>query len=114
MELKLNIYKNQKEVEKTYSVEEYDLMLGPVEDLLNELDLEALVSKSDRDSLITAASRLLNSRKDVIYPLLKDVFEGLTDEELRRTKVKELLAVIAGIAGFRPETLIQLAQPASK
>lgn len=114
MELKLNIYKNQREIEKTYTVEEYDLMLGPVEDLLNELDLEALVSKSDRDSLITAASRLLKSRKDVIYPLLKDVFEGLTDDELRKTKVKELLTVVAGIAGFRPETIEQFTKSAGK
>lgn len=105
MELKLNIYKNQREVEKTYITNDYDLMLGPVEDLLNALDLEALLNTEDKDGLLAAASNLLKSRKDVIYPLLKDVFDGLTDDELRRTKVKEVLAVIIGLAGFRLESL---------
>jgi len=110
MELKLNIYKSQREVEKTYTVNDYEIMLGPVEDLLNALDIEALVNFENKDGVITAATSLLNTRKDVIYPLLKDVFEGLTDEELRRTKVKEVLAVIVGIAGFRLESFPQFAE----
>lgn len=109
MELKLNIYKSQREIEKTYTTNDYDLMLGPVEDLLNALDLEALINTDDKDGLLAAASSLLKSRKDVIYPLLKDVFNGLTDDELRRTKVKEVLAVIVGLAGFRLESLSQFA-----
>ena len=33
--LELNIYKNQKEVEKTYRTEAYDLMYGTVEDVVD-------------------------------------------------------------------------------
>lgn len=105
MEHKLNIYKTQREVEKTYTANDYDIMLGPVEDLLNALDLEALINTEDKDGMLAAASSLLNTRKDVIYPLLMDVFDGLTEAELRRTKVKEVLAVIVGLAGFRLESL---------
>lgn len=36
--MKLNTYKNQNEVEKTFEIEAYDLMYGTVEDLLNILD----------------------------------------------------------------------------
>ena len=35
-----------------------------------------------------------------IKPFLKDVFEGLSDEELRRTKVKELIAVFVNIVMY--------------
>lgn len=114
MELKLNIYKSQREIEKTYTANDYEIMLGPVEDLLNALDIEALTNTENKDGIISAASSLMNSRKDVIYPLLKDVFEGLTDDELRRVKVKEVLAVIVGLAGFRLETIPWLAKFASK
>lgn len=99
MELKLNIYKSQSEIEKTYTAQDYDVMYGTVEDLLDLLDLEALTG-SDNDGIIRAVSRLIRSRADVINPLLKDIFHGLTDDELRRTKTKEIVGVIVGLAGF--------------
>lgn len=108
MELKLNVY-NKKEIEKTYTTNDYEVMYGTVEDLLDLLDLEALTNTADQDSLITALSRLLNSRQEVINPLLMDIFEGLTAEELRRVKAREVLEVIVGLAGFSLEQLRGLA-----
>lgn len=100
MELKLNVYKNQREVEKTYCAHDYEVMYGTVEDLLDCLDLEALSGAVDTDSIIAAASRLMRARADVINPLLLDIFPGLTEEELRRTKTREVLEVIVGLTGF--------------
>lgn len=108
MELKLNVY-NGRQIEKTYTAQGYELMYGTVEDLLNALDLEALTNTSDTDGMVSAASRLLNSRKDVIEPLLMDVFDGLTPEELRRTKARDVLGVIVGLAGFSIDQLRGLA-----
>ena len=108
MELKLNVY-NKKVIEKTYTTNDYEVMYGTVEDLLDLLDLEALTNTADQDSLITALSRLLNSRQEVINPLLMDIFEGLTAEELRRVKAREVLEVIVGLAGFSLEQLRGLA-----
>ena len=34
---------------------------------------------------------------NIVKPLLKEVFDGLTDEELRHTKFKEIMNVIAEI-----------------
>lgn len=99
MEIKLNIYKTKKEIEKTYIAQDFDIMFGVLEDLLNALDLEALVGE-DRESMISAVSRLIAARKDVIYPLLKDTFEGLTDDEIRRTKLTELAAAIIALAKY--------------
>lgn len=108
MELKLNVY-NKKQIEKTYTAHDYDVMYGTVEDLLNLLDLEALTNTSDTDVMLAAASRLLSARQDVIEPLLMDIFEGLTPDELRRTKAREVLAVIVGLTGFSLDQLRGLA-----
>lgn len=109
MELKLNIYKNQSEIEKTYTTQDYAVMYGTVEDLLDMLDLEALTNAENTDGVISAVSRILKSRKDVINPLLFDIFPGLTEDELRRTKAVEIIGVIVGLTGFSLEQLRGLA-----
>lgn len=108
MELKLNIYKNQREVEKTYTANTYDIMFGTIEDFMNMLDLEAFMGNGGTASLMEATSKLMSGGLDVIKPLLKDIFPELTDAELRRTKAKELLGVLAGLTGFSLDELKSL------
>lgn len=105
MEFKLNIYKNQREIEKTYIADTYDIMFGTVEDLVNLLDMEALRGKNGNESLMDAIANIVTGSKELLRPLLKDVFPGLTDDELRHTKAKEVLAVVAGLAGFSLDEL---------
>lgn len=105
MELKLNIYKNQREIEKTYIADTYDIMFGTVEDLVNMLDMEALRGKNGNESLMEAIAKIVTGSKELLRPLLKDIFPGLTDDELRRVKAKEVLAVVAGLAGFSLDEL---------
>jgi len=107
MELKLTIYKG-KEIEKTYTAQDYNVMYGTVEDLLDLLDLDALTGK-DKVSMLSAVSRLMKSRQDVINPLMLDIFEGLTEDELRRTKAIDVVNVILGLAGFSFDQLRGLA-----
>lgn len=107
MELKLTIYKG-KEIEKTYTAQDYNVMYGTVEDLLDLLDLDALTGK-DKGSMLSAVSRLLKSRQDVINPLMLDIFEGLTEDELRRSKAVDIVNVILGLAGFSFDQLRGLA-----
>ena len=107
MELKLNIYGKDRTVEKTYIENDYAVMMGVCEDLLEALDLEALAG-TDKGDMIAAASRLIRSRKDVVYPLLKDIFVGLTDDEIRRTKLVELAAVIVAVAKRTMQELREL------
>lgn len=97
-EMKLNIY-NKKEIEKTYTAESYDLMFGTVEDLINCVDLEN-VNLDDDVSLIKVVSNVVIGGMDIIKPLLKDIFEGLTDDELRNTRVSELAAVLVEVIKF--------------
>lgn len=109
MELKLNIYNKDRSIEKTYVKDDYAVMYGVVDDLLDLLDVEALTSGKNADDLIGAVSRLLRARKDVVHPLLKDIFDGLTDEELRRTTALEVVGVVVGLTGFSFEQLKMLA-----
>ena len=98
MELKLNIY-NGRKVEKTYTAETYDLMFGTVEDLLSVIDLDNLKTGSDTE-IIKLVGNVVAKSMDVIKPLLKDVFEGLTDDELRKTKVKEIAVALIEVVKF--------------
>lgn len=85
--MKLNIYKNQKQIEKTYEVDEYDIMYGTVEDIFEIMDgMEDMKSDGEILTLVQRNRKKLNG-------FLLDIFgdEGLTEEELRRIKVKELV-----------------------
>lgn len=91
MELKLNIYSKEEKgkIEKTYTAEGYDLMLGTIDDLVVVIDLD----KIDDDKAV--AGMLIKGYKQ-IKPLLHDVF-GATEEELNRTKVSDLIPLIINI-----------------
>lgn len=96
--MKLNIYEKKKIV-KTYEAETYDLMFGTVEDFIELVDLDKLQTGSDAE-IIKLVGGVVLKGMDVIKPLLKDVFEGLTDEELRNTKVSEIASVLVDIVKF--------------
>ena len=90
MILKLNIY-NKKNITKTYTAESYDIMFGTVEDLLNLIDLEKFNNSKNDMEFIKVVTEAVVKGFDIIKPLLKDIFEGLTDDELRNTKISEIL-----------------------
>ena len=91
MLLKLNIYSKEEKgkIEKTYTAEGYDLMLGTIDDLVAVIDLD----KIDDEKAI--AGMFIKGYKQ-IKPLLHDVF-GATEEELNRTKVSDLLPLLVDI-----------------
>jgi hypothetical protein len=92
MELKLNVYKGRK-IEKTYTATEYDLLFGTVEDLLDIIDFEKL---NDETELAKTVLRVAKQVK----PLLKDVFIGLSDDELKRVPVREIVPVVLELCKY--------------
>lgn len=98
MELKLNIY-NKRKIEKTYTADTYDLMFGTMEDILNVIDVEKLQSSNQAD-FVGAVGTLLKGGLGELKPLIMDVFEGLTEEELRRTRTKDLVKVVIEILKY--------------
>lgn len=98
MEMKLNIYEKKKII-KTYTAETYDLLFGTVEDLVDILELDTLKTGSDIE-VIKLATNVITKGMDIIKPLLKDIFEGLTDDELRNTHVSEIVTVLVEVIKF--------------
>ena len=97
-ELKLNIYKNQHEIEKTFTASGYDLMLGTCEDVMNIIDIDKLNDNA-------AVAMMVVKGYGMLKPLLKDIFEGLTDEDLKGIKVKELIPLFLDVCHNIVESL---------
>ena len=96
-DLKLNIY-NGKTIEKTYVSDEIDIMFGTVEDLLDVIDFDNL---NDEKEVVKVVIKTLNNLK----PFLKQIFDGLTDDEIKRTKVKELVPLFVDIVKYTMDEL---------
>lgn len=107
--MKLTIYENKKPV-KTYTAETYDLMFGTVEDIANAMNLDNLKTGADTE-IIGMAAQFIRSNMDTVKDLLKDIFDGLTDEEIKKTKVKEIARVLVDVVKF---TITQLKTGDSK
>ena len=101
--MKLNVYNNQ-EIIKTYEADTYDLKFGTVEDLADAIDLDALKTGSNAE-IIKMACKLVMTSMDTVKNLLKDVFCGITDEELKNTTVKDIAVVMVDIVNY---TIAQL------
>ena len=101
--MKLNIY-NKKQIVKTYETNTYDLMFGTVEDIANAIDIDSLKTGSDVE-IIKMVGKLVMTSMDTVKNLLKDIFDGLTDEELKGTKVSEIATVLVDVVKF---TIAQL------
>ena len=96
--MKLNVYKNQREIEKTYEVDHYDLMYGTVEDILAVFD--EIEDLSDNLQIFDA----IKKNRTKLNDLLKDIFPNITDEELRRIKLKELIPLFMSLFAYIKDT----------
>lgn len=92
--MKLNVYKTQTEIEKTYEIDNYDLMYGTVEDVLSIFD--DIEDYSDNAQIF----KVIQKNRTKLNDLMKDVFPDLTDDELRRIKVKELIPVFIELFNY--------------
>lgn len=98
MELKLNIYKDEK-IKKTYTNDTYKLKYGTVMDLIDAIDLDKLGSNDDI-AFVTAVLNLVHNSRDFVNFLIKDIFKGLTDDELRNANIDEIMNVLVNVVKF--------------
>ena len=103
--MKLNIYKKGK-IDKTYTADTYDLMFGTLEDIADAIDFDALQTGSDVEIIKMVGKVFLKSR-ETITDLMKDIFDGITDDELKHVKVKEMARVIVEVVQY---TIAQLSK----
>lgn len=85
--MKLNVYNAQKQLEKTFEVDEYDLMYGTVEDIFDIL--EGVEGTTNSDEILKVITKSRSKLNDLLLDIFGD--QGLTKEDLRGIKVKELV-----------------------
>lgn len=96
--MKLNIYKGD-EIVKTYEKDSYRLHFGVVEDVAQAVNLDELKDGTEAEILRMIAKLVITSL-DTIKGLMKDIFPGLTDEEIRDCSVDEMAMVIFEVIEF--------------
>jgi hypothetical protein len=88
--LKITSKEDKKKVDKFYTAEGYDLMLGTVEDFMDIIDIDKLGNNIELAKMVLKGYGQLK-------PLIMDIFPELTDEEYRRIKVNDLIATVSQI-----------------
>lgn len=103
MELTLKIYDGKKVV-KEYKAETIDFSFGVVEDILDALNFENMKTGSNTElaSMVVKCSKQLK-------PFLMDIFEGVTADEIRNTRIQNLIEVFKGLYQFATAELAQAA-----
>ena len=96
--MKLNIYEGKK-IAKTYEADTYDLMFGVLEDVADAVKLDEMKTGSNEE-LVKMALGFVTRSIGTVRDMMKDIFEGITDEELRHTRVSEMGAVIVEIIKY--------------
>ena len=92
MELKLKV-NDGKENAKIYTADTIDCSFGVVEDILNILDFDKIGNKTELAVMIMKSSKQLK-------PFLKDLFEGVSDEELRTVKISNIVEVFKNLYNY--------------
>lgn len=95
--MKINIYKDQKTIEKTYSVDNYDIMYGTVQDILAVLD-DGIPDLNDEEGLF----KLIAQNRGKLEDLLLDIFSpyGMVRDDLRHIKLKELIPLFIDLFNY--------------
>lgn len=94
MTLELNIYDGAK-IEKTYTADTIDCSFGVVEDILNALNFES-IKTGNKFELAAMVIKCM----DQLKPFLKEIFVGVTDEELRKAKMSNIVDVFKNLYYF--------------
>lgn len=76
----LDIYEKRKVV-KTYETNDYDMLYGTLEDMMQ-------MSETISDEAI------FTKEIKAFKPFLREMFDGITDEELRNVKVKDMYRIM--------------------
>ena len=94
MQLLLNIYdKNNTNVAKQYKAEEVNILFGTIEDLIDVIDEDNLKDNTELAKVIIKSMKKLK-------PILRQVFIGVTDEELKFTRTNELVPLLMQIVNY--------------
>lgn len=97
VEIKLAVYKREngkRVLDKQYVKDTLYISFGIVEDILEKIDFNG-----------DTTDRAIIKALPYIKPILKDIFDGITDDELKRCNTFDLLQVAKGIITYCVELI---------
>lgn len=99
MELKLNIYIDEElsGIEKTYTRQDFELSTAVAEDILDLINIDMFTGELSETQQFAQLAQLVVKGKAAFKDLVKKVFKGVTEDELRRTSLKEFVRVVYNI-----------------
>lgn len=104
MELKLTVYKDRlcRTVDKTVTANVFDLSTGICEDVLNILNIDMLANGMDNmqdEDVTETVIGIIRNGYPFFVDLIQEIFE-LTEEEVKKTRIEDIGALIMGIARY--------------
>lgn len=111
MEITLNIYTSRalREVEKTYTTNEFALSFGACEDVLAVVNLDLFeggIQALSDESKSVEIIKIVVSAFPIFKDILKNVFDGLTDDEIGRTKIADIAKIVVEIVKYSFGSLV--------
>lgn len=102
MDMVLKIYDEKgKEVVREVAASTFDIMFGTIQELMELLDIENTENNLEILGKVTGAWKELTGLLDTVFP-------GVSREEWKRVKVKELLPLLLGIVKFSFEEMLSV------
>lgn len=111
MELKLVTYKKEngkKIADKTFCASEYTLSFGTIENFIKVIDIETLTKCQTDDDLLMWGGKAVLRGFDQIAPLMMDIFEDLTIEQLKTAATKDIAKVIIEVMKYTFKEIMSL------
>lgn len=97
--LTLKIYEG-KNVIKEYKAETIDFSYGVIVDVLKALDFEHMTTGSNLE-----LSSMIAKCTDIIPNFLMDLFDGVTAEEVRHTRISNLIEIFRNLYFYATQEL---------
>lgn len=96
--MQLNIY-NKKEIVKTYTADCTSISFGLMEDLAAAVDIDKFTSGTDGE-IMGATMKFVLGSMGTVKEMLKEIFDGITDEEIRNATLPEICSVFADVVRY--------------
>ena len=114
--ISLNIYRRnpetkRRELDRVVTAETAFLPFGPVQDLLEAIDIETVVGLlkgqkvEDKTAVATSLAPAIMSATKEITPILLDTFPDVTEEEIRMCDTGEICRVVVDILAMAVKTM---------
>lgn len=102
--MKIDIRKHG-EIIKTYTADIDDVNYGVIEDVSRIVDLEMLDNMTDQET-IKLMNDIVKTKASEVKSILKEIFDGLTEQELRQVKPRQISAALYEIVVYTINDLV--------